>query len=273
MLRQKLLEKTDPSGSSFRVRGEEIQRIEGFSDAVFGFTVTLLVVSLEVPKTFGELLDTMHDFFAFGVGFALLVSIWYWQYLFFRRFNLRDNFTIVLNAILLFVVLFYAYPLKFLWKLVFDNILSYPIPEDTVTASQETFIMVIYGAGFIAVNGVLALLYWHAYRQREALELSAVEEFDTITVTQNYLLNVLVGVISIFISLTTNSIALAGYSYFLIPIVIGIYRGYRGRLRRKTFPDLSATAGLEAGAETPVVISEPAVVAVKEEKVPAKEDK
>ena len=32
--------------------GREVSRIEGFSDAVFGFALTLLVVSLEVPDNF-----------------------------------------------------------------------------------------------------------------------------------------------------------------------------------------------------------------------------
>ena len=43
----------------FRWRGAEIARIEGLSDAVFAFAVTLLVVSLEVPKTFNELAALM----------------------------------------------------------------------------------------------------------------------------------------------------------------------------------------------------------------------
>jgi hypothetical protein len=33
----------------FRWRSHEVTRIEGFSEAVFGFAVTLLIVSLEVP--------------------------------------------------------------------------------------------------------------------------------------------------------------------------------------------------------------------------------
>ena len=35
--------------------GREVSRIEGFSDAVFGFALTLLVVSLEVPDNFDAL--------------------------------------------------------------------------------------------------------------------------------------------------------------------------------------------------------------------------
>ncbi len=46
----------------FHWRGREITRSEGLSDAVFAFAVTLLIVSLEVPKTFSDLLVAMRDF-------------------------------------------------------------------------------------------------------------------------------------------------------------------------------------------------------------------
>src|SRR6202008_4638652 len=49
----------------FRWRGREVSRIEGLSDAVFGFAIPLLVISLEVPQTFGQLLQAMKGMVAF----------------------------------------------------------------------------------------------------------------------------------------------------------------------------------------------------------------
>src|SRR5262249_31622878 len=100
-------------------RRREVSRVEGFSDAVFGFAVTLLVVSLEVPKTFDELLGMMRGLPAFAVSFALLFQIWWRHYRFFRKYDLEDGPVIALTGVLLFVVLFYVYPLKFLWSFVF----------------------------------------------------------------------------------------------------------------------------------------------------------
>ena len=59
----------------FRFRGSEVKRIEAFSDAVFTFAVTLLIVSLEVPRSFEELMNTMRGFVAFSVTFLLLMLI------------------------------------------------------------------------------------------------------------------------------------------------------------------------------------------------------
>src|SRR3982751_30202 len=108
MLRGTLARRRIGTEERFFWRGQEVLRIEGFSDGVFAFAVTLLVVSLQVPNTFDELLATMRGFFAFAICFWMLFVVWYEHYKFFRRYGLKDNLTMQLSAVLLFVVLFYV---------------------------------------------------------------------------------------------------------------------------------------------------------------------
>lgn len=101
----------------FRQRGMEVSRLESFSDAVFGFALTLLVVSLDVPRTADDLFKTMLGFPAFAICFTFLALIWNSHYKFCRRYGLTDGRTRFLTCLMLFFVLFYVYPLKFLFNL------------------------------------------------------------------------------------------------------------------------------------------------------------
>jgi hypothetical protein len=208
MLRERLVRRRAGEEEGFSWRGQDVSRIEGFSDAVFAFAVTLLVVSLEVPQTFEELLTAMRGFFAFAVCFALLFSVWHDHYKFFRRYGLRDNVTVYLNATLLFIVLFYVYPLKFLFTMFVDQLLGFGeevrLPNGSVTQAIEDaqwpLLMVIYGAGFVAVQLVFVLLYLRAYSLRGALGLDAHELSITREEIQSSLLNAAVGLASVAVA-------------------------------------------------------------------------
>jgi hypothetical protein len=106
------------AADGFRLRGHQVTRIEALSDVVFGFALTLLGVSAEVPKTFDQLLEIMREFPAFAICFAILISLWHEHYRFFRRYGLQDSRTIFLNGLLLFIVILYVYPLKFIFSLL-----------------------------------------------------------------------------------------------------------------------------------------------------------
>jgi uncharacterized membrane protein len=161
-------------------RRRDVSRIEGFSDAVFGFAVTLLVVSLEVPRSFDELWLAMHQFFAFGICFALLFQVWWRHFNFFRRYGLEDAPTIALTGILLFVVLFYVYPLKFVFTLVFDQMLGLGGDHSpTIQPGQAPRLMQVYSGGVIAVFTVFTLMYANAWRRRDELGLDAGELLKT----------------------------------------------------------------------------------------------
>ncbi|HZF08848.1 MAG TPA: TMEM175 family protein [Thermoanaerobaculia bacterium] len=183
-----------------RLRGREVARIEAFSDAVFGFAATLLVVSLEVPKTFAELLSSLQGFVAFAFSFTALVAIWAVHNSFFRRYGLQDRTTVVLNAVLLFVVLFYVYPLKFLTVSLSNWLLRVVPPAGAeprfASLNDLGTLFVIYGLGFVAVFAAIALLYAHAARPTTALDLDALERFDARTRSRHYLIFAAVGLLS-----------------------------------------------------------------------------
>ena len=226
--------------------------MEGFSDAVFAFAVTLLVVSLEVPKTFDELLDTMRGFLAFAISFALLLSIWYEHYKFFRRYGLRDTPTVWLNSALLFLVLFFVYPLKFLFTLVVDQILGFSEANRMVEPSQGPLLFAIYGGGFIAIQLVFLLLHLRAYSLREALALDTRELLVTRTQIQSFLLNVAVGLASVGIAVLGGEewTTWAGLIYFLIaPLqtINGYVMGSRSRTMEGS--DAHASTNTEEDAE------------------------
>src|SRR5690606_25563506 len=100
-------------GRQMLQRRSDSTRLEAFSDGVFAFAATLLVVSLEVPNSFSELLADLSGMGAFALGFLALVLLWAVHNAYFRRYALEDGWTIALNACLLFVILFYVFPLKF----------------------------------------------------------------------------------------------------------------------------------------------------------------
>ena len=225
-------------------RSHEVSRIEALSDAVFAFAVTLLIVALEVPETFTELSHKMQGFGAFALSFALLFQIWYAQHTFFRRFGLQDPWTIVLNGALLFLVLFYMYPLKFLFTYLISAFTgghgmahlkdgqSVPMVAD---AAQAKTMMMVYGLGFIAVFGVFSLLYVHVLRKKDDLGLTEVEQFDARDSLGENLLMASVGLLSIVVLLVTRSAGLAGLTYMLIAVTQTVFGFTRSRKRRRLF--------------------------------------
>ena len=183
-------------------RRHEISRLEAFSDAAFAFALTLLVVSLNVPRSYDELMVLVRGFPSFACCFALLVWIWHEHNMFFRRYGLQDAWTVFLNGLLLFVVLFYVYPLKFMFDSMFAMI-SGPGTSQVVpmTFSQLWRASALYGFGFVVLFSMFAMLYRHAYRKRDELALTALELFDVKMYAGHHLVSAGVGAVAVLAAL------------------------------------------------------------------------
>jgi Endosomal/lysosomal potassium channel TMEM175 len=201
-------------------------RLEAFSDAVFGFALTLLVVALEVPDSFDELAAAMRGFVAFAASFAVLYWIWYEHQRYFRKHPLADGPTIVLNALLLFVVLFYVYPLKFMFSFLAGLFFGLDAGRVQVTLGQSRQLLVIYGLGFSAVFAIFALMYRHAASRAALLGLGPTDVARTRAIAGGHALSVAVGAASVALAmaLPIDRAGLAGFVY----IVLGPLHAWHG---------------------------------------------
>lgn len=245
MLRDQLLDRQANTGqvNGFRWRGTDVTRLEGFTDAVLGFAITLLVVSLDVPDTFDELLRALRGFVPFSLCFAYMVFLWYQHYLYFRRYGLNTTFILYCNTVLLFVILIYVYPLKFLANYLLDGVVGLNAPSlqnsqlarPLVADDQLHLLMIVYGLGFVAVRSMFLILYFYAYRQRGNLELNALERFDTLTSIGDNVINVAVGCLSVGIAFVggPGAATAAGWTYLLLFPLLAASAKFAGQRRRR----------------------------------------
>lgn len=249
MIRSRMMGGRTGEPNGFRWRGREVSRVEALSDAVFGFAITLLVMSLEVPRTATALFEAMRGSVVFALCFALLFLVWYNQYRFFRRYGLDDGVTIVLNAMLLFVIVFFVYPLRFVFGIVVEMMLgNQPWNEmyggvPVLSRGQWPMLMTVFSVGYLAVFLLFALMYLNAYRLREALDLSALEQYDTLDNVRESLLNVGIGFVSVLLAQLGGERGplWAGMLYWAVGPSMYLHGWFSGRQRRKV------QAGLAVG--------------------------
>jgi uncharacterized membrane protein len=208
-------------------RDRAVTRLEGFSDAVFGFALTLLVVSLQTPGTTAELRDLLAGVVPFAVTFAMVVWIWYEHNVFFRRYGMQDPWTVFLNSVLLFVVLFYVYPLKFLSAALLGRLF---IESDTLprlAGNDGWLVMFMYSTGVLLIFGTFVLLHRHAWRRRASLDLDEGELLTLRFSTRAHVLSMSVAVASLaMLFILPNQSMWAGIIYSVMG-PIHAWNGYR----------------------------------------------
>ena len=211
-------------------------RLETFSDAMLAFACALLVISLEVPHGYADIVQSIRGYIPFGLTFAAILLIWIAHKNLFRRYPLDDPYTVVVNGIFLFTVLFYAYPLKWiagsLVTLVFSGDATQTILSNP---DQLRNLFFVYGMGWIVVFFCIALLYLHAARNSESLGLSEIETYDAVSDAMYYLSFVLGGAISVILAFANVGVG-EGFPA-LAYILIGFFAVAVTIIRRRYRPD------------------------------------
>lgn len=165
----------------FRWRGESVTRIENLSDIVFALAFGMLVSASTPPTSYNDLLDHLWQIIPVVAGFTILVVIWNSHFVFFRRYALANQWVVFLNACLLLVVLFIAYPLRFIFDGLFGFLLGLTtgdwsrIEITGMDFAASGHIVGIFALGYAVVFLIVALMYGHALRKKDLLDLNDKE--------------------------------------------------------------------------------------------------
>lgn len=211
----------------FRLRGDQMTRIETFTDAAFAFALTLLVISIDsIPNSVAQLQNLIRGIPAFLFSFALLMWFWHAHHIWSKRYGLDDIPTVWLSAALVFCILVFVYPLKFLYVIMVawfsDGALVTALEPLTQTDLRDAF--VIYGIGFCVTSLVLVLHYVYAWSQRRSLQLNARECLITRHSIVEWCIPLVLGLTSIGIAVFSPlGSPWAGMVYGLLGVLMPIH--------------------------------------------------
>lgn len=232
MIRDKVAQSLDHD-PHFQWRGDNVTRIENLSDIVFALAMGMLVLSSSVPTTFEELQAYLLTFIPAFLSFILLLQIWHAHFTFFRRFGVADGRIILYNVVLLFFVLYAAYPLKFAFEGFFFFIYGFFDNWEKATAMRLSFersgyILAYFCAGYAAINLCLFLMYKHAINKADILGLSPSE----ITISKGSLTMFgLMSILCVIVGIVCGFTPLYGFGGWLLalnaPLGIWVSRKFR----------------------------------------------
>ncbi len=230
-----------PVKNGFRLRGMDMTRTETFTDAAFAFALTLLVVSIDsVPSSYDELWLAVQGIPAFGLACALLFLFWYGHWNWSRRYGLEDFPSIVLSFVLVFVMLCYVYPMKYVTSIFVAWITDRKLEVGaSINSIDELYgIFTMYSIGFVALSLVVLMLYLRAWAVRENLELDAVERHKTRTEIGSWVIFSAVGVLALIMGLFAprHPMTVPGWAYMLLGILMPAWGIYRDRHLAKLEP-------------------------------------
>lgn len=140
----------------------------------------MIISAASIPQTYDDLRSYLISIIPATAAFAVLLGIWHTHFTFFRRYGVADSKIIFLNAVLLFVVLYLAYPLRFAFDSFFAFMMTMTGDLSRIEMMQLSYersgnILGFFGLGFMVVHLLYVFMHRHVLRKRELLDLSETE--------------------------------------------------------------------------------------------------
>ena len=197
-------------------------RMEGFSDGVFGFAITLLVVDIVLHRAATPLqqaLDAWPAYVAYVTSFLTIGGAWLLHTALTDRLARIDQLFLRLNLLVLLAVVFLPFPTRLM-------------AEALNNTSGEQVYVTMYGLTLLAIRLLGSAL--DAYARYEHL-YSPAGEGEELQSTQRKFLPVVLGyVIALVIGLLLPVAAAALYACLAVYLVVPFREAARVLIRRRS---------------------------------------
>jgi uncharacterized membrane protein len=193
-------------------------RLEAFSDGIFAFAITLLVLDLAVPVTQQSkhhLLQALGDqwpgYLGYIVSFATIGALWLGHNAITDYLDRADTTLLRLNLLLMLLVAFLPFPTRLVSEFV-----------HVTTAGAERVAVTFYGLTLLIAGALLSLLWRYALHAR--LVRPDAEDDEITLLTHRLTPGLGAYVVFIIVGLFLPVVAVIGYLviavFFLLPISI-----------------------------------------------------
>lgn len=229
--------KKDPN---FTYRGENPDRLDNLTDAVFGIAITLLIFNLANPNSFGDMVSFTKTLPAFLISIGFLMLVWREHVNFSLLYGLTDSLIITLNILYIALVIFYVYPLRF-WTLFLTNLIFQTDLQLQIQGDQVPELMMFYGFVAFGLYFTMLLLYIRAFKIRGKLLLNSKEILHTRLQLWRMLIMCGIPILSILVIFLLKDWSSAGASFWggltyilYTPLMIFWVKKYQSLLQADT---------------------------------------
>jgi uncharacterized membrane protein len=195
-------------------------RMEGFSDGVYGFAATLLTLDLAVQGSGTALQQVLHawpGYLAYLVSFLTIGVSWLLHTALTDQLERVDQLFLRLNLLVLLVVAFLPFPTGLVAKALNNS-------------SGERVYVTLYGLTLLAICLLGSTL--DAYARHEHLYSQAQEGEELHSTQRKFLPAVIVYVIAILVGVAVPVLAVALYSGIAVYLVVPFREAVRVLIRR-----------------------------------------
>jgi len=203
--------KSEPTVTT--VFGERFtQRLEAFSDLVFGFSLSLLATRLEIPASSAEVFDPTR-WGTFIITFGMICAIWLAHYRIFRRRFVAQTPDVIVNFVFLLGIAVLPYAVQ--------TFLRY-------TSGREA--LILYFGDFALIFAGLATLRWRALRQRRGDDEPEIRLREWRGTIRQYVLVLMI--VAVLVAMSTGLIGSERFFSVVPAAFIVITLGSRLAVRR-----------------------------------------